>query len=275
MSRSRLIHGLIGLSAAALTTGAMAPGAQAADLLAPAPMAAPAPEPLVEWGSGWYLRGDIGLADDKRDPMMRMPGKLSSTSATSAGVSGDLGFGYQFGEMFRADLTAGIRRPLQQDLRSNHACLVGIGPPSVFDACTAGARVSVSRLPIMANAYVDLGTFGGLRPYIGAGVGAAIVTARYNRHEVFSDGVNTYGFAYTDPATGRAVNLSNEFAGKSTRVNFAYALMAGVSYDIMDGFAVDVGYRYMNMGKVNIPGATTGARLASHEARIGLRYRID
>lgn len=265
--------------------GAMASGARAADLAGPASAAAPVSEPVVEWGSGWYLRGDLGMADDKRDPMMRMPGALTSTSASSAALSGDVGVGYQFNSVFRSDVTAGFRRNFSQTLRSDDQCVVNAkavtnssgtvtGSTPVYDACKATGRVKLTRYPILANAYFDLGNYGGFRPYIGAGVGVALVTSRYDRTELRSDGTS-YNVSFTDPYSGQSVSLNNNVSGKKARMNVAYALMAGVAYDISDGLAVDVGYRFMDMGKLNIPGVASNARLTSHEARVGLRYRID
>ncbi len=37
-------------------------------------------------------------------------------------------------------------------------------------------KATVSTLKLMANAYVDLGHFNGLTPYVGAGIGGAYVT---------------------------------------------------------------------------------------------------
>jgi opacity protein-like surface antigen len=55
--------------------------------------------------------------------------------------------------------------------------------------------------------------------------------------------------------------------------------MAGVGYDISDGVTLDVGYRFLDMGKsVAIPYAGAGVRtvnLREHQVRVGLRYRID
>lgn len=259
--------------------------ASAADMAAPAQLPAPAAEPMVEWGSGWYLRGDLGVSDDKRDPMMRMPGTITSADKGGTGLGGDIGFGYQFSSMFRSDVTAGIRRRSVQNLASSDNCQIGTNPvvangvvtgtTPITDSCTATGRTGINRYPLLVNAYVDLGSFGGLHPYVGAGVGAAILRMKYNRHELRSDGMTTYDVNFTDQFTGQSVRMTNELNGTKSKTNFAYALMAGVGYDIADGLTLDVGYRYLNMGKVKVPGATTNAKLQEHEARVGLRYRID
>ncbi len=63
------------------------------------------------------------------------------------------------------------------------------------------------------------------------------------------------------------------------RYQFAWALMAGVSYAITPELALDLGYRYINLGTINgIQDATGNSYtkvIDAHEARIGLRYLFD
>lgn len=254
---------------AAFVAAAAGSGATvAADLGAPMPMAAPASEPLVEWGSGWYLRGDLGFSDEKRDPMMRLRGEVKGGGKSSNGFGGDLGFGYQFSDFFRSDATFGIRRRLDQTLTSSSACTLASGEVGV---CSEGAKISVDRFPMLVNAYADLGSYGGLRPYLGAGVGAAVIRETWNRGAFFN-GVTPVTYAGNVSTYGASPNV-----GKKTRYNFAYALMAGVGYDIRDGVTFDVGYRYLDMGSAKIPNAGAGvsSKLREHEVRVGIRYRID
>jgi opacity protein-like surface antigen len=258
------------VAAVALIAGATLSGALAADLSAPPPMAAPASEPLVEWGSGWYLRGDMAVMEDKRDPMMRLPGTVSGANRSKTGFGADLGFGYQFSEMLRADATFGLAARSKQTLTSRYACTLTSGQDGT---CDETARTSIDRYPLLANVYVDLGAFGGLRPYLGAGAGVAFVTQSWDRNAVF-DRTTPFAYANVSPTYGASPNV-----GKTSVTRFAYALMAGVGYDISDGVTLDVGYRFLDMGKsVAIPYAGAGVRtvnLREHQVRVGLRYRID
>ena len=74
----------------------------------------------------------------------------------------------------------------------------------------------------LANAYVDLGTVIGITPYIGGGVGIA------HARTAFDAGINAQpGFGYN-------------------QTGFAYALNAGVAYQVTDNASVDVGYQYLS-----------------------------
>src|SRR5919107_3654057 len=88
--------------------------AAAADLLGPAPraVAQPAPGvPIAEFGSGWYLRGDIGYLEYEKPgekpygvPVVPFDStRLKSTYSAGAGI------GYRFNSWLRADVTGDYR----------------------------------------------------------------------------------------------------------------------------------------------------------------------
>src|ERR1700674_1180232 len=138
-----------------------------------APMYAPAP---VEDFGGWYLRGDIGFSNQsvKKLDWFSYPTLLSlnqNTGFDTAGIFG-LGAGYQFNNWFRADVTGQYRG------KSNfHGTDVFVF--SNAGAPTAGAdtyTASKSEWLALANAYVDLGTWWCVTPFIGAGVGFSRVS---------------------------------------------------------------------------------------------------
>ena len=306
MSRSRLIHGLIGLSAAALTTGAMAPGAQAADLLAPAPMAAPAPEPLVEWGSGWYLRGDIGPYQD-----LGVAVSATETARKRTGIEMSLGAGYTFNDWFRMDATyerfgdrkrngrvgtvvcpytaTGLSNSLGHKLGYFY---------NVNDTCNVDTGSSLGVQGGLINAYADLGKFGILTPYIGAGVG--VFYHRASAHTRYTKTTDGTAYAPDLTATGSYpigwIDMYGDLISPYPNIPFAkqtwdrnyaktrtavgFALMAGVGVDIAEGLKLDVGYRYLNAGRFNsAPDPRTGKvrsiNLDNHQFKIGLRYQIE
>jgi opacity protein-like surface antigen len=55
--------------------------------------------------------------------------------------------------------------------------------------------------------------------------------------------------------------------------------MAGTAYSITPNLAVDLGYRYLNLGDVSTAsdaaGAMTLKNLAAHEVRVGVRWSFD
>ena len=82
---------------------------------------------------------------------------------------------------------------------------------------------------LLANAYVDLGTWNCFTPFVGAGIGGA-----YNTLHDFSDvGI---------PTAGRG------FGRNPSQWNLAWALYAGVAYEVTRNFKVELAYRYLNYG---------------------------
>jgi len=122
-------------------------------------------------------------------------------------------------------------------------------------------HTSVTTYTAMVNAYKDLGNYRGFVPYVGAGIGIA-----YNRLGDVSFTNNQY--------------LTNSIRGNND-ISLAWALMAGVGYQISDRAIIDVGYRYIDMGQISSQRSDTGGfvdpavkikDLTANEIKIGLRY---
>ena len=301
---------------------AAATAAHAADLPAPPPMPAPVITPLLET-SGWYLRGDVGIGSHKNPKLRTTPDPLAGqTTGWCGGVDSngnqdcysnltgdyrfhnptlshstfvDLGIGYQLNQWLRADATVSWRGGAH--LQAVDQMLVnGVYTQNWYDASgnyvgnNGGMpynqslrnfyRGQVSSIVGMVNGYIDLGTFWGVTPYVGAGVGVA-----QNR----ISGLTDQGHSYTN---GSGWPTGGYFSdGKKT--NFAWALMAGLSYSVTSNLKLEVGYRYMNLGKMasgashcfNGSGANGGfdsckwkvssSKLESHDVRIGMRWMLS
>jgi opacity protein-like surface antigen len=212
----------------------------------------------VEIGSGWYLRGDLGYSARTRGAatsnLIFTPGPTyTATNFNASSIdndwSGAVGVGYNFTDYLRADLTF--------DYSAGH-----------FTASTAGVPDSqkIEEYGFMANAYVDLGTFVGFTPYLGAGAGVTRVE---------------YGTLTRDPLGANTRHPGEE----SWR--FTYALMTGVSYDISKNLKLDLGYRYSKVDdgaqfSYDTASVAAGARgvqaydngIEKHEIRAGLRYSL-
>jgi opacity protein-like surface antigen len=222
------------LAAAAAVVLLAMPAARAADLppLMPPPMYHQAP--VAEY-SGWYLRGDIGMTNQSVGSLDNVvsPGTTVSTkfltfdSAPFFGV----GLGYQLNNWLRFDVTGEYRA--NAHFHGQQVATFGsIILPDDYHA-------SKSEWLFLANAYVDLGTWWCVTPFVGAGVGGS-----YNKISSFTDiGATQVG----------ATILSTTYGNDASKFNFAWAVYAGLAYQVTPSFTVELAYRYLNLGS-----ATTG-----------------
>lgn len=280
--------------AGAVVVGAVS-YAQAGDLPAPPPPPVfDAPLRGTVSAGGLYLRGDIGVGIPKEKPKLEyrqggarfvpaagtafgfLDSSLDSVAFFGAGV------GYQFNNWLRFDVTGEYRTASRFAARDVFAS----GPRAFDPVGTVGVRQnnqlngSISTALLMANGYVDMGTFcalGCITPFVGVGVGMA-------RH-MFSSVTDISSTTPVDAAgvgTGPSNTFSAQFAGKS-RTNLAWALMAGASVDVSKNVKLELGYRYINMGR-----AETGLLAASppntvlrvkdidsHDFRLGMRWALN
>ncbi len=142
-------------------------------------------------------------------------------------------------------------------------------------------RASISSLVGLVNGYVDLGTWYGITPYVGAGVGLA----RNTLSGMTDQGLVTICAVATGPSGG--------YFSDGSKTNFAWALMAGLDFNVTQNLKLELGYRYLDVGKfgsgasncLNGTGAGTGFAcavnyvsskndLASNDFRLGLRWMI-
>lgn len=212
-----------------------------------------APEHVpVEVGNGWYLRGDVGyqFEHSDRDNVFGTIATSSSDDRFPATFSG--GIGYQFTDYLRMDATVGY-------LFGNEAKLGFDNPVSI-----GSASVDNSIWTAMLNGYVDLGTFAGLTPYIGGGVGVAWSKREYDYSENFLDPL------VADRAT---LDRDRNFA-------FAYSLGAGASYAVTPNLSLDLGYLYTSAPNAEVARLTSANTYEiekgfdAHEVKLGLRYAL-
>ncbi len=288
-----------GLKALFLVSGAvvaMTSLAQAADLLPPPPPVEPAPiMPAPEFG-GWYLRGDVGLAIEtgsinpviSPNPLINAPAGAFNTfynpSISAAGLF-DAGVGYQINNWLRFDVTGEYRggshfQALEQ---------VGVPPAAGFAQGYQNAnfyRADASSIVGLVNGYVDIGTWYGVTPFVGAGVGVA-----QNR----LSGLTDNGFTYTPSVFTNGGAPTGGYFSDGTKTSFAWALMAGLDFNVTENLKLELGYRFLDYGKLasgasncfNGTGANGGFSLAncggssnylstgnlvSQDFRIGLRW---
>jgi opacity protein-like surface antigen len=205
----------------------------------------PEPQRYKELLSGWYLRGDVDARWYSGGPSAAT---ITSEKYTS-GVAGTVGFGFKY-QWFRADLTYDRGSPTRVSATTSAAA----AQPQY------GAHITPQSL--LANAYIDFGTWAGFTPYVGGGVGISRL-----RSVNFSD---------TNPPVPPST-----VAAQGTSQNFAWAAMAGVAFQVTPNWIVDAGFRYLHLG--DVPSGSAGATSSSlvfkdlsvREARIGIRYLLD
>jgi opacity protein-like surface antigen len=241
-------------SASLMATIGMTGTALAADMGEPAPVIeGPAKAVMSEFGSGWYLRGDVSYVSYETPKanysVINFEGEKLKESF---GVGG--GFGYKFLSWFRADVTVDYRTGSDFSART-----------SVAGCCYSSEGGKISTWTSFLNGYIDLGSWYGFTPYVGAGIGAG--GGRFKEY---------IGYNYTNAGV---LTSTATFFGKE-KTNLAWALMAGAAVDLGYGFALDVGYRYAQFGDIVTQTDVLGnaVRLkdnATHEVRVGLRYMIE
>jgi len=251
MGNSRL------LAAAATAVLLAIPAAHAADL-------PPAYQPLPIVASGWYLRGDIGMSTQKLGDMHQRFQDITTEKFTLTNDSFDsapffgVGVGYQVNSWLRTDVTLEYRGKANMHLMQT-------GDQGTFDTYHGNK----SEITGLWNVYADLGTWWCVTPFVGAGAGFS-----YNRIEDFYD---------VNPLTGGLAVAD----GVGTKWNFAWALYAGVAYQVTPSFTVELAYRYINLGDAQsgyfhnavpafsvAPGPFQFKDLTSQDVKLGVRWMI-
>jgi len=243
---------------AALTASA----AQGADYSQPLP---PPPQPIVyqqpqqDFAEGWYLRGfvGVGMTNTFKLDFLENPAHTTNfvfdqhSNSDTVFVGGAVG--YEWNNWLRFDVSAEYRARTQVNARG------------VFDPVTGNGDAYqgyIKSWVFLANAFVDLGTWNCFTPFVGVGVGAA-----YNQLANFVDmGIGTTGAG---------------FGRNSAEWHPAWALYAGVGYNVSKSLKIDLTYRYLNYGSITdtidciggcIADSYKFSNLSSHDLMLGLRW---
>jgi opacity protein-like surface antigen len=263
----RSVKSLLAAGAATLISSA----AFAADMaIAPPPMYAP--PPVVEDFGGWYLRGDIGFSNQRVDRLNNVldAGNTSSVqhnNFNTAGIFG-LGVGYKLNNWFRGDVTGEWRGNSQFHGTDRISYVGGVGVDTY--------HATKNEWVVLANAYVDLGTWWCMTPFIGAGVGGARVAI---------NGFTDQSIASNPVQPGPAL-AGLAYGDNVAKWNFAWAVHAGVAYKVTPNFTVELAYRYLDMGDGltgdlrtfdgtnNISNPMTFKNITSHDLKLGVRWDL-
>jgi opacity protein-like surface antigen len=222
---------------------------------------------------GWYLRGYLGMTNQSFD-QMEYSGfsepvifEWLDQGGFDAGVLFGAGFGYQFNDWFRVDVTGEYRGKTDFDALDRYDT-DGVDPFEDDDWGTNDYSAKKSEWLFLANAYVDMGTYYGITPYVGAGIGAS-----YNTISNFRD-VNV-------------IQGGGGYAGDGHQWNLAWALHAGMAFKATKNMTIDLGYSFVHLGDgktgtfYNDDGScgscesVTFKDIISHDVKLGLRWDLD
>jgi opacity protein-like surface antigen len=219
---------------------AMSTAAFAADFPPSLPPVQPALQSPSE--SGWYLRGDVGVSVQKfqafdhfqTNPNFVWPASwqiVQQQTDDSAFVA--FGVGYQVNNWLRFDFTGEHRTSAKFKVIGSYREFCP-GGATCFDQYDGSHGAEV----FLLNAYLDLGTWWCLTPFVGAGVGGAwnSVTSLSDLgiQNIFSPG---FGYSQSD----------------SSSWNLAWSAQAGVAYNVSSNLKLEMAFRYLNLGSVKTP----------------------
>jgi opacity protein-like surface antigen len=235
------------------------------------------PPPVVAPSmGGWYLRGDVGVGmqsfndfpHSQTNSSFVWPAswQIVQKDVQDTSIFGG-GIGYEWNNWFRTDFTAEYRTKANWKATGSYTNFCA-GGGTCFDV-TSG---NMSSAVFMLNAYVDLGTWWCITPYIGAGFGSA-----YNRitgvqdNGINSDGSVGFGYTFND----------------QSKWDFAWNAQAGLTYNVTNNFKVDLSARYLHLGSPETavvtcqntaacPGAFYNlSNMNAWDFRIGVRWMLQ
>jgi len=254
MVRTRLMLSALAAIAVLATSAALAADYHPPPPQPPPYIPPPPPEPCCD---SWYLRGFVGVGMNGSYKLEYLPNaanvgngfQFQSNSISDSTFIGG-GIGYEWNNWLRFEGTAEYRSKARVYAFGNY-------PPNGLDEYEGYLKSWI----FLANAFVDLGTWDCWTPFVGAGIGAS-----YLQLQNFTDVNPNGGFGF-----GRNPNSWN----------LAWALYAGVAYNVSKNLKIDLTYRYLNYGSITdtvdcnggcFPDQFKFKNLYSNDIMLGLRF---
>lgn len=227
------------------------------------------PPPPVASSRTWYLRGTIGMKNPEPGSIFINEPSWSDHTVHHMDIKSTALFGFGIGveanRWLRFDITGEYRG--KQHFVAHDSYDNGGGCPG--PGCgTNDYSANLKSWLGLANAYIDLGTWRGITPYVGGGVGMA--------------SIEVMGFKDINPVQG-AMFIADS---NKTTTNFAWALYAGLAMDVTPQWTLDFGYRYTDLGSVKtgtvsdaigVSPSYSGMEIrdiVSHDLLFTARYRL-
>ena len=226
--------------------------------LPPPPVYVQQPPP-PQFAESWYLRGQVGIGMTHADiEYEKNPANTNNFHFEHFSVADQYfiggGVGYEFNNWLRFDATAEYRAKSRVYAFGSYTS----GGGTFLDTYEGNLHSWV----FLGNAYVDLGTWDCFTPFVGVGVGGA-----YNTLSDFTD---------VNPSlAGRGIGRD------PSEWHFAWALHAGVAYNVSKNLKIELAYRYLNYGSITDTIDCVGSchpdsykidNLYSHDIMLGLRW---
>ena len=289
------------------------------------------PNVPMEMGTGWYFRMDSNISKSLV-PTLSPTGTMTTGSTLSSTYGFGLGAGFKFNNLLRLEgvvEASGLQKSsVTTKTLANTSSIPlppGAAPPSIIcpaslivvqdtrkdpvtgvapltplgyswseqvGTCSETRAATTRNMFLLGNAYVDLGTWWKVTPYVGAGAGVVRISTSGNDNfysndngllyepkwtpgtapNIWYSGLSALSPQPTIPNTTTPVstivspNWNKRFT--SLQYNLAWAGMAGIALDLTPNAKLDVGYRYLNFGDSKV-------RRYSQDVRIGFRYMVD
>jgi opacity protein-like surface antigen len=261
----------------------------------------------VEFGSGWYLRGDISFnLEGKSSGGAQTIDALAPSAELITDYDDVLGFrvgaGYYVSPHFRIEATAETLLDSQFEGVFNRGFSGSredaVGGLDYFDsngqvtASTDPTFVGSYVTPIngteqvdaeyhatnfMLNGYYDLNSFGNFTPYVGAGIGVSRISTSEVRTYNCIPGASVETCVFPAGAAGEATSAVR--TRDDAYYAFAYSLSVGAAVSISENTKLDFGYSYSSIDGGDDLSYSDGSAIsedgfAIHQVRAGIRYDI-
>lgn len=268
----------------------------------------PAPYPVYDGPSGWYLRADVGIGREGNHGWSEsglaygagngvdsystdgsgfgsMPGWFGNSTDVNVGYG--VGVGYAWNKNWRSDVTLDRRSTTQYKMRGTYSYqqhrLNPVPPTDYVAAADTEVRgVSDDRTEMrsgvmMLNTYYDWANRSAFTPYVGLGVGLAYLDMAREHTTTEQECDVSLPAA---PACANRAGWSEK--ANDTKLLWAAAAHAGFSYAITPVTSLDVNYRFLYIPTANVDMTLNGNRsrasineITEHQLRAGLRWNIN
>jgi len=226
----------------------------------------------VEFGSGWYLRGDItyNVHGDSRAAFTTIDTNSDAgTIPAQADYDDSLGIRIGFGNYIAPNLR--LEATAEQIFDSNFDSNQGIS-----DTVSVETNLNYNARSLFINGYFDLPTVAQFKPYVSGGVGLSRLSYTYTQTFTCNEAADLPCFT---PAASLAPGRSATIIRNEEDWVGGYQVGGGIGWKIDDHWTADLGYTFTSLGSDEQFVYEDGSAIdqdgfALHQVRLGVRYDI-